>query len=241
MNELSELINSERTKLSQNPLNMYLMKATVSFEEKISCIYRMTFFILGFKDLMLLMRYQSPASDLELILNQHSEEDSQHWQWFLTDLRHLSINNKFGKDVTQAFAQMWSQDDFPIRNMVYKMTHYVQQYHHPAFRLLIVMVLESGFATFTEVMHPVLKKAGLYEKLDYFGKVHKDAESAHQIDTCFEAGNHLDELLNLCINHLSEAEYLEAKAMVKALFRDLYAMHECFAKPMFKSSLTSAV
>lgn len=241
MKELSELISSERTKLSQNPLNVYFLKTTVSFEEKISCLDRMTFFILGFKDLMLLMRYQSPASDLELILNQHSEEDSQHWQWFLKDLRHLGINSKFGKDVTQAFAQIWSEDDFPIRNMVYKTTHYIQQYHHPAFRLLMVMVLESGFATFAEVMHPVLKKAGMYEKLEYFGQVHGDAESNHQLDTYSDADNHFDELLDLCINDLSEAEYLEAKAMVKDLFRDLYAMHECFARTMFESSLVPAV
>ncbi|NEP01031.1 MAG: hypothetical protein F6K58_20700 [Symploca sp. SIO2E9] len=211
------------------------------FEEKISCLYRMTFFILGFKDLMLLMRYQSPVSDLELMLNQHSEEDSQHWHWFLKDLRCLNIDHKFGKDVTQAFAQIWSNDYFPIRKMVYKMMHYVQQYHHPAFRLLMVIVLECGFTTFAEVMHPVLKKAGMYEKLEYFGQVHKDAESDHQAGSYFDAEDHFGELLSLCVNNLSEAEYLEAKAMVKALFSDLYTMHECFAKPMFKSSEISVV
>ncbi|NEO29754.1 MAG: hypothetical protein F6K36_04750 [Symploca sp. SIO3C6] len=239
MNKLSELINSEQSRLSLNPLNLLLMNTTVPFEKKISCIYRMTFFILGFKDIMLLMRYQSPASDLELMINQHSEEDSQHWHWFLKDLRRLNINDKFGKDVTQAFAQMWSQDHFPIRNMVYKIMYYLQQYNHPAFRLLIVIVLESGFNTLIEVMHPVLKKAGMYEKLEFFGQVHKDAESNHQAGSYFDAEEHYCELLSLCVNHLSEAEYLEAKAMVKVLFSDLYAMHECFAKPMLESSLIS--
>ena len=91
-------------------------------------------------------------------------------------------------------------------------------------RLLLVEVVESGYAAFTRYMSPVMQKAGLYDDLLYFGHTHNDAEADHDLYQDPDAIP-MEEV----ISRLSDQEKAEAGAMISDLFTGLHAMHDCFA------------
>lgn len=225
MNTIPDLIEHHKIRLDQNPLSAKLSDPTIPWSNKLQCIPRLMFFVLGFKDCMQLLHTTDPQNEIESIVNTHSEEDQFHWEWFLRDLEKLNIDNIQSKTTTSMLTQMWSDDQMPVRQMVYSTTRYIQNYTNPVLRLILIEVIESGYEAFTKYMSPVIQAAGMYDSLQYFGNIHNEAESDHDRNT-----NAAQPSLAELVQRLSDQENQMAKDMIEEMYLHLNAMHRCFAE-----------
>lgn len=165
-------------KFANNPLHLKLKNGVISVSEQLNFVPRMMFFVMGFKDLMQLVRYENPKNALEKSVNTHSDEDSNHWQWYLQDLEFISGKYKNASS-SDLITEVWDSDSIAVRDTIYTFAKYIKEYTDPVARMLMVEVLEITFDKFKEAIHPALKEADLYSQLNYFGKMHQETEENH--------------------------------------------------------------
>lgn len=202
-------------KFANNPLHQKL-RSDLPIKSKLSFLPKMVFFVMGFKDLMQIVRYPNPVNQEQENVNIHSDEDSNHWVWFLKDLK--LVSGKFSNtQPDELIASVWSDDTLAVRNTIYTFSRYIRNIEEPVARMLMVEVLEITFNKFKEAIHPVLKNAGLYDQLAYFGKVHQETEENHTTGTSDDEIGHLIDLLP---DHLRE----EMLLVVNELFDHMYQM-----------------
>ena len=224
MTKILNLIEEQKQRLDRNPLSDKLSNPAIPVANKMQCIPRLIFFVLGFKDCMKLLHKAKPTNEAEKIVNTHSEEDQFHWQWFLQDLEKLNIGNIQNQTTTSTLSNLWSDELMPVRQMVYTTTRYIQTLHNPILQLILIEVIESGYEAFTKYMSPVIQQAGMYDDLQYFGNVHNEAEADHDWNASDE-----QQALEKFIQQLSAGEKQVATQMVEDMYAHLNAMHNCFA------------
>lgn len=202
-------------KFAANPLHQKL-KSDLTIQDKLKFIPRMLFFVLGFKDIMKVVRYDGDLTDLQQSVNTHSDEDSNHWVWYLSDLSFMTghFQAYTGADL---ISKTWDDETLEVRRTIYTYNRYVQQYENPVARMLMIEVLEITFDKFKEAIHPVLKKADLYSQLDYFGKKHQDTEENHSTGI---SDDEIAHLINLLPDEIKE----EMIDVVRILFNQMYKM-----------------
>lgn len=174
------------TKFANNPLHLKLRDTEETINDKLDFLPRMMFFVMGFKDLMQLVRYPDPQNEVETIINTHSDEDSHHWQWYLDDLSQLSLEFNSTESV-DLISKVWKDETWKVRETIYLFGRHIQNQENPYARMLMVEVLELTFEKFKDSFHPVLKQYGLYEKLDYFGLKHEEMEEGHSAEIGHDA------------------------------------------------------
>lgn len=208
-------------KFENNPLHLKL-RSSVTIQEKLKFVPRMLFFVMGFKDLMSLVRYENASDDQERSVNIHSDEDSNHWQWYLNDLEFISAEFKYATS-TPLISDIWSENSLSTRETIYKFAQQIYNCAHPAARMLMIEVLELTFDKFKAAIHPVLKETDLYDRMDYFGKTHQDTEENHT------TGISEDEIAGL-ISKLPEEIKTDMIVVVHGLFDQMYRMASNWAK-----------
>lgn len=92
MEKVLDIITAERLALQETPLIRWLGNRDISLKEKYSFIPSMAFFIMGFRDILLHLKVESPANDIEKLVSQHCMEDLGHWQWYINDLERLGFD-----------------------------------------------------------------------------------------------------------------------------------------------------
>ncbi|WP_420317284.1 hypothetical protein [Ekhidna sp.] len=202
-------------KFANSPLHQKLGK-NLEIRKQLNFVPKMLFFVMGFKDLMQLVRYENPTNDLEKSVNTHSDEDSNHWEWYLNDLAFMSGEFKNDSSV-DLISKVWTDESMAVRDTIYTFSRYIKQYTDPVARMLMIEVLEITFDKFKEVIHPALKRADLYDQLDYFGKMHQETEENHS------TGISDDEIEEL-VTQLPEELKAEMIPVVNHLFDQMYAM-----------------
>lgn len=208
-------------KFANNPLHQKL-KTGGEVNDALAFVPKMLFFVMGFKDLMQLVRYEQPANELEESVNVHSDEDSNHWEWYLRDLEFISANFKNAKSI-DLVTDVWQDASLEVRKTIYMFSSYIDQYTDPVARMLMVEVLELTFDKFKEAIHPVLKNEDLYGQLDYFGKMHQETEENHSTGT----GD--DEIAGL-INKLPADIKEEMLPVINRLFDQMYQMAKSWSE-----------
>jgi hypothetical protein len=209
MEEIIRIINEGRSKMADNEFIHCLNSDTLPFEEKMNCVPAMAFFVMGFKDLMRIIRYQNPKNDFEKAINRHSEEDGNHWEWFLQDIQKLKLRNMGGINGVETLETLWDDDFIPVRDTLYKVAHFIHKYPYAEYRLLMIEVLEISHEVWAVHMSKQVQKAGLYEQLSYFGRRHQDAEHSHEMKEYFDNVEDLKEVMgNFTIPQLEEAKYV---------------------------------
>ncbi len=225
MKQLKQIFEQGEIALQKNSLNKYLADTGIDFEEKLHAILPLSYFIMSFMDLMNMIYDETDDSELQKILNVHSQEDSGHWIWYLNDIERLNINGVLSKNIKDVIAQIWDKDYLAIRKLTYTVFRYFYQYPKKGFTLLIIEVLEAGYAAFGEALKPIVESLDLYEKLEFFGKTHYDAEAGHEIHQEEE-----DKLWEKMLAGFTSQEMQQAKKMVQDLFNKLNAVHTYIAK-----------
>ena len=203
-------------KFANNPLHLKLRKEDVDVRTCLNFVPRMMFFVMGFKDLMQLVRYHHPSNDLERSVNTHSDEDSNHWEWYLRDLEFISgkFKNAHSREL---ISEVWADETMQVRDTIYTFAGHIKSFSNPVARMLMIEVLEITFDKFKESVHPMLKKADLYGQLDYFGKTHQETEENHSTGI---SDDEINGLIALLPDELKE----EMVEVVNSLFDKMYAM-----------------
>lgn len=187
MNELIKKLQERKNKLDQSAFCKFLKDTNVPARQRLSFAPSMFFFVLGFRDMLTALTDESDTSEAQKIVNLHCEEDSTHWYWYLRDLKHLSKLNYVQYDglIEQAHV-IWAPENWEIRNVVYDVIHNCKSVSSPFLRLCIIQVLESTFEAFNEGIHMVVGELDLFDELNYYGKMHVDAEEGHSFQNWLE-------------------------------------------------------
>ncbi|RYY02059.1 MAG: hypothetical protein EOO53_15155 [Gammaproteobacteria bacterium] len=180
MSTLLQKIATQQAKLENNVLCQHLVHRRDSSAAAYSFLPHMTFFILGFRDILEEARIKNPKSDVELALNAHCDEDSGHWLWFIEDLKTLNMDvNYWGGDMSSILKMLWSPESYPVRELVYRITNHIRTSKTAEEKMIIVDCMESTFSVFINSLNVITHRNGFYNKLKFFGSEHFDAESNH--------------------------------------------------------------
>jgi len=218
---LEEEFHLGAKKFANNPLHQKLQNGG-DIREALGFVPKMLFFVMGFKDLMQLVRYDKPKNKLEESVNTHSDEDSNHWQWYLKDLSFMSGQFNMNSS-SELITDVWDESTMEVRKTIYTFSRYIQQFQDPVARMLMIEVLEITFDKFKEALHPALKEADLYGQLDYFGLKHQETEENHS------TGISDDEISGL-VENLDESLKKEMLQVVPILFDQMYRMAKKWAE-----------
>ncbi len=158
----------------------------------------MTFFVLGFKDILAATYSPSPTSLLEENLNTHCEEDADHWLWFLDDLATLEgmslVGHKKEHKPSDTLSQIWSSKGFAVRRQTYALITLLHEEKCPRRKLIIIECLESAFSAFISNLTFMTKSFGLYESLKYFGREHHHDEAQHSMGSWLDGERHNEDI-----------------------------------------------
>lgn len=221
MDRLKQIFIDEEKKARNKAMIDYFADKNRSLEEKLRGLVPFTHFIMAFRDLMNVIKQERNDTDLQKLINIHSDEDSGHWIWYLNDVIKLNTKKKFGKNPKKLLKEVWDDDYSAVRDFSYTIFRYYYEHPNPSFILLMIETLEISYVALADAIKTAVIDAGRYEDLEFFGKTHYDAEAGHEIHN-----EDKDELWEQIIGPLSKKELRKAELMVKDLFEKSHAMHK---------------
>lgn len=181
MQNIFELIENHKNHLAGHSFCQRLRSTEDPDKSIFNFVPNMTFFVLGFRDLLEYLRIPFPSNPVEFMLNEHCSEDSDHWLWFLQDLEKLQLSAQAwsGPRIKNALELIWSPQGAVVRRQIYDIVVMINNCKNAQERLVIVECLEAAFAAFIESLNVLTKRMGIYHQLVYFGAHHYDKESGH--------------------------------------------------------------
>ena len=181
MKTVIQRLKARKEQLDNSRFSFLMKNENIPAHDRMAFAPSMLYFVMGFRDMLSSLKDESDTSDFQRTVNIHCDEDSTHWIWYLQDIRLLSKMSLIDPFATSPDA-VWSEDNWPIRNMVYEVIHRCKQITSPFQRLVVIQVLEATFDAFNDAIDLPVRELGLYKKLAYFGKAHLDAEEDHAFD-----------------------------------------------------------
>lgn len=182
MRSTFQKIEQRKRRLSLSPFCGWLSEAGLE-QDALGFAPSMSYFVLGFRDILALAKRNNPRTDLDRAINLHCEEDREHWKWFLSDIQKLGYLNTTPEKI---LGRIWSDEEQMPRQMIYHITHLIQSESDSRVILAIIECLEAAFAVFIETLKPQLVKRDFYEKLSYFGQQHDLGEQSHAMGSWIE-------------------------------------------------------
>lgn len=226
MKQINALIERHQRALEKTEFCKWLGDQNETSLQKLAFAPAMTFFVLGFKDILDYIKIPNPQSSIDHELNTHCEEDSDHWLWFIEDLEKLGLDLKhWGGSTSDIFRKVWSDEYKITRKMVYNTISKIQKYNNPELSLVTLEVLESAFAAFIKNLNVLTQKNNIYEKLTYFGAHHFHEENSHELGSWSDSqleNEHLNKYV------LDKETALEANKIVNEMFSEFEEMFNCW-------------
>lgn len=181
MKTLIQRLKERKSQLDQSNFHALLTDKNLSAQDRIAFAPHMLFFVMGFRDMLRSLEVPNSTDPLQQIVNTHCEEDSTHWRWYLHDVQ-LLISRSLIDSKALDPENIWSEENWRIRNTVYETIRQCKDSKLPLMRLVVIQVLEATFDSFNDsICHPV-GELNLHNELAYFGKMHLDAEEGHSFD-----------------------------------------------------------
>lgn len=230
MNPIYARIAKHKSSLEKHPFCLHLTMAR-EIDGNLDFIPKMSFFVLGFRDILETIRIDNPSTPLEEDLNLHCDEDSNHWLWFIEDLARLDMDiNYWGGDINNVLQSLWSADTYEVRKHTYRVIHHINNTKSPEEKLIIIDCLECAFSVFISHLNQLTQRTGFYKKLRYFGEQHHEDEANHSM------GSWLDDnkLTSNAGNALSRFRNKYMLEIVDDIFMGFNQVFECWlsALPM---------
>lgn len=194
MSTLLQKIAAHQAKLEQHVFCQHLIHQDDLSLNAYNFVPHMTFFVLGFRDILEEMRIKNPKNEMERSLNAHCDEDSDHWLWFIEDLNALNMDvDYWGGNISSVLQSLWSRDSFPVRELVYRIISHIKTAQSAEEKLIIIDCMESTFSVFINSLNVITHKNGRYHQLKFFGHQHFEAETNHASGNWLEGEkNHED-------------------------------------------------
>lgn len=184
MEDVIAYIDRRTLELQRHPFLGWLSDESISAQERLSAwLPGAAFFVFGFMDLNgAVLKYpeaEAAADPLKKAINDHVAEDSNHWGWYLSDLR------KLGLDRTMKFSEvlrfLWSEENRQQRLATYQFCVLAARAKDPVIRYALLAALEAYahllFGTLVGVSAAYEDQTGT--KLAYLGPIHFEREPGH--------------------------------------------------------------
>jgi hypothetical protein len=180
MHHALTMIDAEKNRLADHELIQWM----TSTSRPLTFVSSMTFFVLGFRDVLSYLKRTNPKDIWDHSINIHCEEDSNHWTWFIEDMQKIGVQETlWGNDFSELLNSIWSEDGHASRDMIYGLVHYAKVTSDPFVHLSLIESLEAAFSVFIEALLPQIEKRGWQNDLRYFGSKHHEEESSHALGT----------------------------------------------------------
>lgn len=179
MKEILELIENNRSNFSELNLFRFLRNQSINPVKRLAFAPCISPFVMSFGDLNKYVLQQHPTSDkIQEIINQHTAEEHNHWNWFLEDIQALGYDFNINFNSTLKF--LWSEETKSARWISYQLYRFI----YDADSIQKLVVLEAMEATSSVFFSEISKVAEeLYKtksiKCRYFGEHHLKAEESH--------------------------------------------------------------
>ena len=191
-------IASQKDFLSNHPFCESLKSGRT---DHYSFVPKMTFFVMGFRDILEIIRVESPKSELDRQINHHCDEDSHHWLLFLEDLKTLNMDIEYwGGSIQSVLKTLWSDDSFCVRKLLYQVVTHIQSTTSSEEKLLVLECLEAAFAAFIMNMNILTRNNGDYIHLKYLGQQHFEEESDHDMGNWIEGDKTSEQEKSITVN-----------------------------------------
>jgi hypothetical protein len=194
MSALLQRIAANQAQLEKHAFCQHLINRRDVSLHAYSFVPHMTFFILGFRDILEEIRIKNPKNALEVSLNEHCDEDSDHWLWFIEDLKTLDMDvDHWGGSISSVLQTLWASDTYIVRELVYRIISHIRAAQNAEEKMIIIDCMEATFSVFINSLNVITRKNGRYNKLKFFGKQHYEAEHSHASGNWLEGEKHHDD------------------------------------------------
>lgn len=184
MENVIEYIGKRTAALESNPFIMWLSDESIPARDRLSgWLPCAAFFVFGFMDLNAeVLKYpdeEAAADPRKKAINDHLAEDSNHWPWYLSDLRKLELDRTM--KFSEALRFLWGNETKAQRLATYELCKLAGRVDDPVVRYSLLAALEAYahllFATLLRVSETFERETAI--KLTYLGPVHFEREPGH--------------------------------------------------------------
>lgn len=216
MQSTFNLIDQEKSELAKHELITWISRE----EHPLTFVPAMTFFVLGFRDVLSYLKRSNPKDIWDHSINVHCEEDANHWTWFIEDMQKIGVRETdWGNDFSKLLTSTWSEDGQPSRDMIYGLIHHAKTNSDPFVHLALIESLEAAFAIFINALLPQIEKRGWHNDLRYFGSRHHEDESNHALGT-WVGETSIDHDLKSVV--LSDLQKMQSELIIRDTFQKFH-------------------
>jgi hypothetical protein len=237
MQKILTMIDDEKTKLASHELINWIS----STNQPLTFVPAMTFFVLGFRDVLSYLKRSHPKDFWDHSINTHCEEDANHWLWFIEDLQKIGVKETaWGNDFSELLKTTWSEKNHASRDMIYNLIHYAKVNQDPFVNLALIESLEAAFAVFIHALMPQIENLGWQNQLRYFGSRHHEDESNHALGTWVGEASIDSDLKNVILNQIQSSD---AHVIVENTFSKFHIIFESWhqQKDTFQGRFTPMI
>ncbi|WP_393916487.1 hypothetical protein [Halostreptopolyspora alba] len=212
-------IDQNKHSLESHPFFRFVRDESKSSEQRLSFASCLAPFVMGFSDVNALgLRDESLNHPLQRIVNEHTNEDDNHWPMFLEDLETLGLNRQ--TTTVESLKTHWSSQNRRTRELTYSLMR-LSCNSYPPLRIVLIEAVEAtgsvAWEAFLTAAETYMNTTG--RTLRYFGPEHADLETGHTMGT-----DDIDEKLRGV--ELSAEERVQASQMVDEVFERFSAMFD---------------
>lgn len=139
------------------------------------------FFVLTFQDLLRVNAGLVEDPTLRAMAETHRREDAGHEQWFLQDLRRIDAERDIG--------WLFGPGQQTTRDVAFEVMSETFRAQSDAARLTLPLALEGTGDVFFSRADGYFARAGVYDDVKYFSRMHHEVERAHSV---FDEGQSQD-------------------------------------------------
>ncbi len=212
MQKVLSLIEQRKQEFAKLPLFGYMEDKRVAPSQRLAFAPCMAHYVMSFSDLnKYVFREKEEISLVQKIINKHTNEDDEHWSWYIQDMYKLGLNSN--GNLTKALEFIWGEETKITRQITYIVAGCVLN-ADPIIKIAAVEALEAMGHIFCSVSAQLaLELEALTGKeYEYFGHIHLDAETGHAVGTP-EAEDFLRQI------ELTDSQHEQALDVVNKIFQ----------------------
>lgn len=183
LKKVLEYIEDKKQEFAQLPLFDFLQDTRIDPRQRLVFAPCLSPLVLGFAELCTSVLREEPTDDpIQALINQHTYEEQNHWQWLLEDIQTLEFDNS--RCLTDALRFLWGEEIRKTRNV------YPRMWRHsfrakPLQKLVVMEVSEATANVFFSQTERVIHELQEITKKQYryFGGHHIKMEETHNIKT----------------------------------------------------------
>lgn len=181
MKEVFALIEKRKQEFALLPLFEFLQDKSIDPRQRLAFAPCVAPLVMGFAELCKYVFREEPTnSTIQALINQHTYEEENHWQWLLEDIQKLGLDDSL--NFTDALKFYWGEETQKTRQVCPQIERYIFK-SQPLHRLVAMEVAEAAANIFFSLTAPVVTELQPLTKKQYryFGGHHVNMENTHNL------------------------------------------------------------